>query len=474
MGAASERSSIFSRLRWWILSFRISVKIMGIGLILAAILACCTLWATGQASSQRMHLWLEQRTISTAQLLSANLEGPMSNGDVAVVQQRIDRTYKDETDVHYIIVSDSDSQIVAQAFDEEFHGRMSGYPFGKSGEIDKVSRLEIGREIIFDVTTPILLGRAGTLQIGISDEIIRTEKEALRILVLVALAFSIGVGILLSALLTRALTRPIQHLKNIAARIRDGDLDARVTVFSADEIGDLASTVNRMAQSLQDKEAARKSLLAKIVDIQEEERKLVARELHDQLGQSLSHTLLKLQNVCEKSGVGNDLCKDIRDDVASHIDEVRNLAWHIRPPVLDDYGLDSALKRYFRDISEHSGIPIEYKCVAQSDSDRLPANIEVLLYRIAQEATTNSIRHAEPTKISVVLLQKESSVNLMIVDDGVGFDAEKVLENLNDVSCLGVLSMKERAALVGGEVEIESRIGKGTEVLVTMPLGGTD
>src|SRR5690606_31290402 len=155
---------------------------------------------------------------------------------------------------------------------------------------------------------------------------------------------------ILAVVLARLLVGPIRQLVDATNRVRSGDFEARARVGAGDEIGQLATAFNQMAESLQEyrrqvqeKEAARQSLLAKIVQAQEDERKTVSRELHDQLGQTLSKVLLSLQSVHRDCGCFNTRCGAIEGDIRDAIDEVRRLAWAMRPSILDDFGIEAAL-----------------------------------------------------------------------------------------------------------------------------------
>ena len=261
----------------------------------------------------------------------------------------------------------------------------------------------------------------------------------------------------------------------MANRIGAGDFDTRARDFSEDEIGRLAVAFNRMAEGLQgyrkevqEKERVRVSLIEKIVRTQEEERKIISRELHDQLGQSLLALLLAVQSMCKDSRVPDESSLDIENRIRELIDEVGRLAWGMRPSILDDYGLDSALARYVEEVSSHSNVAIDYQYNCSGGPKRLPGQIEVTLYRIAQEAITNIVRHSLATRASAVLLQRRGEVTLLVEDNGCGFDIAS--KQTNNDTCLGLTGMRERAALLGGSCAVESVSEQGTTVRVTIPL----
>jgi len=231
----------------------------------------------------------------------------------------------------------------------------------------------------------------------------------------------------------------------------------------------MSEGLQRYREQVEDKEASRLSLIEKIVYTQEEERKSISRELHDQLGQSLLALLLSVQSLRDDNGVAEGSCRACEGRIRLLIDEVRRLAWGMRPSILDDYGLDFALARHVEEASSHSDVEIDFQYSRPPGLGRLPSRIEVTLYRSAQEAITNIVRHSRATRASAVVLQRRDEVTLLIEDDGVGFDVAAV--EGNGSGGLGLTGMKERAALIGGTCAVDSTPQHGTTVRVNIPVG---
>ena len=205
--------------------------------------------------------------------------------------------------------------------------------------------------------------------------------------------------------------------------------------------------------------------LGRVVAGQEVERRRLARELHDETGQALTSILLALRAV-EEAGSGEGLQKsvsDVRELVVATLQDVRKLAVQLRPAALDDFGLVPALERLVQTYSETTGIAVELE--AGLGERRLPAELETTLYRIVQEALTNIVKHADATKVSVLLVRREGSVTAVIEDDGRGFDPGNAREGR-----LGLLGMRERAELHDGRLKIEAAEGSGTTLVVEVPL----
>ena len=205
--------------------------------------------------------------------------------------------------------------------------------------------------------------------------------------------------------------------------------------------------------------------LRRVVAGQELERKRLARELHDETGQALTSILLGLKAV-EGSGSEDEMRRaadDLRALVVATLQDVRRLAVELRPKALDDFGLVAALERLAETFTESTGIELQLE--ARLGPERLPGEVETTLYRIVQEALTNVVKHAEAEHVSILIVRREGTVTAVIEDDGRGFDPAATRE-----AGLGLLGMRERAALVGGRVAVESSGESGTTLVVEVPV----
>jgi two-component system CheB/CheR fusion protein len=212
-----------------------------------------------------------------------------------------------------------------------------------------------------------------------------------------------------------------------------------------------------------------KELLRRIVSTQELERRRIARDIHDQLGQQMTALRLSLESLKEQSRNGGHLREHVEQlqALASQIDgDIDFLAWELRPSTLDEMGLKATVENFVQEWSKHFGIPAEFHTTGMADL-RLPTEAETNLYRIAQEALNNIFKHAEASRVAVILEQRNRHAVLVIEDDGKGFDPQD--ETLT-IKGLGLVSMRERAALSGGTLEIESTPGQGTTVFVRVPI----
>ena len=212
-----------------------------------------------------------------------------------------------------------------------------------------------------------------------------------------------------------------------------------------------------------------RALLGRVVTAQEDERARVARELHDQLGQQLTSLRLTIERLrAQPASAGLEADVDRALGIARELDHaVDFLAWELRPATLDHLGLAVALSHFVDEWSEHYGVTAKFQS-AGTVTGLLPPQAEIAFYRIAQEALNNVGKHAHATRVDIVLEVRDSSVVMVLEDDGVGFD---VADRQAGEKGFGISSMHERAMLIGGTLDIESSPGRGTTVYLRCPVG---
>ena len=212
-----------------------------------------------------------------------------------------------------------------------------------------------------------------------------------------------------------------------------------------------------------------RALAARILSAQEAERVRVSRELHDDTGQALTLILLRLQlieDLTSDSAVKSEL-GELRQLVVDTLDGVRRLAVQLGPSVLEDLGLSSALEWLADRAREEAGLTVDLK-FHRDAAEQIPSPVAVAIYRVAQEAITNVIRHAHAKHIGVRLGLEPGALVLDVVDDGSGFDVTAARSR--PAASVGLFGMAERVALVGGDFEIRSTARSGTRIHVRVPL----
>jgi two-component system, chemotaxis family, CheB/CheR fusion protein len=219
-------------------------------------------------------------------------------------------------------------------------------------------------------------------------------------------------------------------------------------------------------------ERSRQMLLQQLLTAQEEERRRIARELHDQMGQDLSALIMGLRAVQDASTSGPPVAQQIEPLYALAVQlsqEVRTLAVQLRPPALDDLGLAATLANYLEQWSQRMLIAVDFH-TSGMDKERLPPLIETALYRLAQEALTNVLKHAQATSLSLIIDRRADSVQMIVEDNGVGFQVELARSSAYAEQRFGLIGMDERVAQLGGTLNIESAPQRGTTVFVRIPL----
>jgi signal transduction histidine kinase len=213
------------------------------------------------------------------------------------------------------------------------------------------------------------------------------------------------------------------------------------------------------------------SLTRKLVEVQESERYHIARELHDEAGQSLSSLKLSLGRLEQDPDCPEHMRRrlvDLKHVTDGVMEELHRLAMDLRPVALDHLGLVAALDQYARHLKSNS-LSVKFKAVG-FEGNRLPPELENSLYRIVQEALTNVIRHAQARNVGILLEREAGKVKVFIEDDGIGFTPD--WEIINDR--MGLVGMRERCEMFGGSLTIESSAGLGTSIIVEVPDGGAD
>jgi two-component system sensor histidine kinase UhpB len=285
-----------------------------------------------------------------------------------------------------------------------------------------------------------------------------TEPVALRELGIFAAALVVMVAA--NLLLTRRIVAPLEDLVRV---MREVDLmrpGSRVSVRGGpSEATELAETFNAMLERL---EAEREESMRRVIGAQESERLRVAQELHDEVGQNLTAALLQLARV--RMHAGPELETEVgaaTETVRSNLDDLRRIAQRLRPQALDELGLTSALSQFTARLSAQAGLEIEAHLDGQLPP--LTREEELVIYRVAQEALTNVVRHADASRSEVHLERAPDRLTLRIADDGRGLDED-------DAASGGIRGMHERAALIHGDLHVGRRESGGTEVVLHVPL----
>ncbi|MBD0407334.1 two-component sensor histidine kinase DegS [Bacillus sp. 1021] len=212
----------------------------------------------------------------------------------------------------------------------------------------------------------------------------------------------------------------------------------------------------------------------RIIEAQEEERKRVSREIHDGPAQMLANVMMRselIERIFRDRGTedGFQEIRNLRQNVRNALYEVRRIIYDLRPMALDDLGLIPTLRKYLYTTEEYNGkVKIHFQCIGDTENKRLAPQFEVALFRLAQEAVTNALKHSESEEITVKVEITADFVVLIIKDNGKGFDIKEAKQKKN--KSFGLLGMKERVDLLEGTITIDSKIGLGTFIMIKVPL----
>ncbi|MBI3340555.1 MAG: HAMP domain-containing protein [Chloroflexi bacterium] len=460
--------------RFWDFAGAVSVrtKILGIVLGFIILLGVGVTVQARYALAATMTAQLEEQSVSVSRDLAARATDPILLNDLLRLQDLLNETLTNDPNVRYAFLVDPRNQVIASTFEGGFPLDLLSLNPAQPNKHHRTVLIQTDEGLVWDTAVPILDGKIGSARIGLSDTSMQAALSTLTAQLFLTILLVSATGILVAVFLTWVLTRPILALVNATKSVAKGDFTPRVPRWANDEIGDLADAFNMMTEELartdelrREREALRRQLLEKVISTQEDERRRIARELHDSTSQNLTSLIVGLRIMetycahCEAQGNATDL----RKVASTTLDEVHDLSMRLRPRVLDDLGLAAALERLAHEWQARFKIPVD---IAIQLNERLPGDVETAIYRIVQETLTNVARHAQAKSASIFVERRGDIVRAIVEDDGIGFD----VNTNHGERHLGLLGMCERAELLNGTLTIESAPEHGTSVLIEIPL----
>ena len=400
--------------------------------------------------------------------------------DLYTLYELAAQTAASSEDVRYILIIDSNRRLLTHTF----HG---GIPRGLLDDAPDATQqkntvFNSNEGLIHDIAVPIENGAVGYVRVGMTEQYARnTMNQHIRdalitILVICALA------VFLSSRISARITQPVGNLAEVAESITRGNLDIRANISDTGEVGRLATAFNEMTASLikasadkelllaelRDKEQLRDTLITKLMTAQEDERKRISRELHDETSQALTSLMLTMRVLSEDAP--NQEQKEAllvaRDVAADILREVRDLAIELRPPLLDDLGLVAAIERYSKNFAERHGLDIELNI--SGPPAPVDGQIAVALYRIVQESLSNVAKHSGATAVVISTDFRPDELRVTIADNGRGIsDADLV--RARQENRLGLYGMQERVELLQGRLFIGQSARGGMELRIVIP-----
>lgn len=283
------------------------------------------------------------------------------------------------------------------------------------------------------------------------------------------LGIALGASLVVNLVLVYVALRPLSDLESTAARVSSGDLAARVppSLLADRDVARVGTTLNTLLDRLTEGQVRARRLASQVINAQDEERARVARELHDSTAQILTAVILQLGAAARESSSPplDARIATLRELASEALEEVRLLSHTMHPRVLDDLGLGAALEWLARQAREQESLDVQVEL--PSGEPQLSAPLASVLYRVAQEALRNAVRHAGACRVRVKLSRNGGMAMLDVEDDGRGFDVRRAEERRPG---MGLFSMRERVALVNGTLTVTSVEGRGTRVHAMVPV----
>jgi signal transduction histidine kinase len=398
------------------------------------------------------------------------------------LHELINHALNSSEDIRYILVIDTNNRLIAHTF-------ASGIPKGlfsqNSSPITsgyRTATLHSTEGTILDTIVPIENGALGFIRVGMTEAHTRKLINNKFQDIVFATFIICCIAAVLSSKVTLLITKPITQLSSVAEAITKGNLDLRADIRDEGEVGKLAEAFNEMASSLiiantdketllnelQAKEQLRATLLQKLITVQEDERKRLSRELHDETSQAVTSLMVTMRVLAEEATDNGqrDALLTSRDIAAGILREIRDMAVELRPPVLDDLGLIPAIEKYVERINTRYGLDIYLD--TKEIVNKIDGQIAVALYRIVQEGINNIIKHSGAMKVKVIVQEQPDEILLTIADDGRGISSAD-LQKAQKENRLGIYGMSERAELLGGRFSIGTYEEGGTVLNISIP-----
>ncbi len=323
----------------------------------------------------------------------------------------------------------------------------------------------------------LLLGNSMVIIVGAIGGTLLTRSlpnEANLWLILLFATLGISLSLLVNYWIVTATLRPVHDLSEMVDRVQAGPVKQRERLPEDIDpnLSRLAAAINLMLDRLDERSTQMHALTEHAINAQEEERRRIARQLHDETAQSLSTLIINLERLehiipPDHPDVQTRLVA-ARELAIETLKDLRQTAYDLRPTMLDDLGLVPAIRWYARSRLEEAGVQVRFGEL--DDTARIPPQLETTLYRIAQEAISNVVRHADATSVTINLKRENSHICLQIEDNGCGFEVAHPAQRNGRVQQLGLLGIRERAELVGGTITVTSHIAQGTRLEVSLPL----
>ena len=456
--------------------YNVSLRIKVIGLVIFAtlLLGLPVIYFVNIDFSRQNNMQLKLMSLAIGKQLSSQSVNYILEDNFYALEKLLKSSVKSDPDLVYAFIENKKGEVIASTFDGGFPADLLKVNSFNPKSLSAV-KIKTNEGLVYDTAVPILRGRLGTVRVGISTKRSSMLLYSLIRSIIIVMIFAAVLAIILSSSIAWWVMTPIVKLSEAFNKVKSGSYDIKLDIKRDDEIGMLARDFNKMAVSLKkadeermENDNLRKNFINNVIKAQEEERKRIAKDLHDQFAQMLAYIkirigLLKNLNNIEEA---RESVAQISEELTNALDVVRNIARSLMPGILEEMGLVCAVTSYIDDINKKS---LNFKVDFYSDYDiknkRFDQNIEINVYRIIQEALSNVILHSHSNYAKINLGIAGGKIIGSVEDYGTGFNYGLISKD-----SLGIFGMTERAKLLGGDLKIESKTGAGTLINFYIPL----
>ena len=458
----------------------IHYRILAMALLIIMLLSVATGFIVWDSLDDLVSQQLQKRGVEIANHVALAGGNYILMEDLYTLYELAAQTATSSEDVRYILIIDSNRRLLAHTF----HG---GVPQGLLTDMTETAepRISVFRSnegLIHDIIVPVENGAIGYVRVGMTEEYTRRSIYQHLRDALVAVLVICALAVFLSSRISRRITQPIRNLAAVAESITQGNLAIRANSHDRGEVGQLAAAFNEMTASLikasadkevllaelRAKEQMRDTLITRLMTAQEDERKRISRELHDETSQALTSLMLTMRVLSEDAPNQEQkaallLARDVAADI---LREVRDLAIELRPPVLDDLGLAAAIERFSENFALRHGLKIDLNTSGRQAS--VEDQIAVALYRIVQEGLSNVVKHSGATTVAISITFETDRITVAIADNGKGISDSDLIRAQKE-NRLGLFGMRERVELLQGRFTIGRSCLGGTELVIVIP-----
>ena len=449
------------------------VKVIGLVIFATLILGLPIIYFVNKDFSRQNDMQLRLMSRAIGKQLSSQSVNYILEDNIYALSKLLKGSLKSDPDVVYAFLQNKKGEVIASTFKGGFPVellKVNDYNLKRLSTV----KIKTTEGTIYDTDVPVLKGRLGIVRVGISSRRSNILLYSLIKSIIFAMIFAAVLAVLLSGAIAWWVMTPLVKLSEAFNIIKNGSYDAKLDIKRDDEIGKLARRFNEMVFSLDEankkqveSDNLRKNFITSVITAQEEERKRIAKDLHDQFAQMLAYIKIRvglLKGASDFNEARSSIMQ-IGEELTRSLDFVRSIARNLMPGIMEEMGLQSSVASFIDDINKSGDIKVDIYS-DNVENKRFEANIEINVYRIIQEAVSNIILHAQTgyAKINLEFDGNGGKLIGSIADYGAGFRYETIKNN-----SLGIFGMMERAKLLGGDLKVESARGRGTAIIFWIP-----